>query len=460
MSHEEAAPSRDEMVTRLSRLARGMTNHAQTLFLVEQLQPSWLVRRRSILVYGLVTRLLDAAVAALGFLLVVCPVMLALDLGNENFGRQFLIYLRNLLSPALLGASAAALALWTIDLRRLDRRPATHVWQPAAGRSRLRRVLSITFDSAIAFLLGLGLVALFFEMHPDPRFSLFARDLDFQYWHTAFFFAGPTLIVGLLRRTADRLTPRDGLSDISLVETLIWSWKGFLKGVLFGILVAAAFFVLSVLVAGTVATLTTNKNFPMLLGIAGVVSSIAFGLLAMLRKAFRVGLLDIKARPNEGMRRSFANSVLVARKTFLAVVVAYLAVFGYFHTRSASDEKVTHWLVATLGSALMLGVGLALIAGHWYGGADVLRHTVLRLLLAREKTLPLRLVAFLEEATELGFVQRVGAGFMFMHRYLLEYFAGLATQAGAGDSGLAEQGSSAAAASTAVASESQPAALS
>ena len=58
-----------------------------------------------------------------------------------------------------------------------------------------------------------------------------------------------------------------------------------------------------------------------------------------------------------------------------------------------------------------------------YGGFTVLMHYVLRLWLAWRTPLPLDLVRMLDRASELGLLRRVGGGYVFLHRTLLDYFA-------------------------------------
>jgi len=61
------------------------------------------------------------------------------------------------------------------------------------------------------------------------------------------------------------------------------------------------------------------------------------------------------------------------------------------------------------------------------GGLAVLRHYVIRLLLAHVHSFPWRAPQFLEEATARILLRRVGGGYTFVHRLLLEYFATLDT---------------------------------
>ena len=64
-----------------------------------------------------------------------------------------------------------------------------------------------------------------------------------------------------------------------------------------------------------------------------------------------------------------------------------------------------------------------LIGGLITGGSACLRHFLLRLLLYRLGYAPWNYARFLDYATERLFLQKVGGGYIFIHRMLLEHFA-------------------------------------
>jgi hypothetical protein len=72
-----------------------------------------------------------------------------------------------------------------------------------------------------------------------------------------------------------------------------------------------------------------------------------------------------------------------------------------------------------------LGVGLlgALGVGLGAGGEACLRHVVLRLWLVRDGSTPWNYVGFLNYAAERIQLRKVGGGYAFIHRMLLEHFA-------------------------------------
>ena len=75
--------------------------------------------------------------------------------------------------------------------------------------------------------------------------------------------------------------------------------------------------------------------------------------------------------------------------------------------------------------ALNIGVLSALIAASLFGGSVFVKHFLLRGLLRLQHNLPWRYTRFLDHAAQLVFLRKVGGGYIFMHRLLQQYFAGL-----------------------------------
>ena len=58
-----------------------------------------------------------------------------------------------------------------------------------------------------------------------------------------------------------------------------------------------------------------------------------------------------------------------------------------------------------------------------YGGLDVVQRYVLRIILRLTGRAPWRCVHFLDYATERIFLRKVGGGYIFVHRLLMQHFA-------------------------------------
>ena len=86
-------------------------------------------------------------------------------------------------------------------------------------------------------------------------------------------------------------------------------------------------------------------------------------------------------------------------------------------------------LLLALLVMLLIGLLLALVFGFsvWldYGGRACIQHLVLRVMLRLNGSAPLHYVRFLDYAAGCIFLRKVGGGYIFVHRLLLEYFASL-----------------------------------
>jgi hypothetical protein len=84
-------------------------------------------------------------------------------------------------------------------------------------------------------------------------------------------------------------------------------------------------------------------------------------------------------------------------------------------------------LSSVLDTDLASGLFTGLFSGLYFGGLAVLQHYVLRLILWLKGYAPLDYVRFLDYAADRIFLHKVGGGYIFIHRMLLEYFAQLDT---------------------------------
>ncbi len=129
-----------------------------------------------------------------------------------------------------------------------------------------------------------------------------------------------------------------------------------------------------------------------------------------------------KASPNQGIKLSLKNSLVV----FLVIGLIVGLSVGLFEL-FVPGLGVGHWL------AMGLNIGLAL--GLLQGGLSVIQHYALRLFLWWKEYTPLNFVKFLDQCARLTFLEKVGGGYIFIHRMLLDYFADLTPQSTKGGDG-------------------------
>jgi hypothetical protein len=124
--------------------------------------------------------------------------------------------------------------------------------------------------------------------------------------------------------------------------------------------------------------------------------------------------------PNEGIRRSARRVLLLG---FFWVSIALLSAIPSIPADPLDPNppgrlfQFVYFLYTFL--IFLLPVML------WVGGRASLQHLALRLLLVRNRAAPWKYVSFLDEATDRLFLRKIGGGYVFVHRLLLDYFADL-----------------------------------
>ncbi|NTU78809.1 MAG: hypothetical protein HGA45_05305 [Chloroflexales bacterium] len=156
----------------------------------------------------------------------------------------------------------------------------------------------------------------------------------------------------------------------------------------------------------------------------GLIFGLAGGLIIGLAAGLESGSMASGMAPNQGIMRSARHALLIGMGAGLitggTVGVGAVVINGLF---------------IGLLDALFYSLAAWLVVGLAFGGYACLSHLALRLVLWRRDALPLNLVAFLDACVGRVLLRRVGSGYIFVHRLLLEYFAALPDEADAPELG-------------------------
>jgi hypothetical protein len=115
---------------------------------------------------------------------------------------------------------------------------------------------------------------------------------------------------------------------------------------------------------------------------------------------------------------------LLLKNSLLKLVTS----FGFGLIGGLIGEFTKEGLYFGLRYGLGCGLIVWLILGLHLGSAYVIEHYALRLMLWLKGYTPLNFVKFLDHCAKLIFLKKVGGGYIFIHRMLLEYFADIPTQ--------------------------------
>lgn len=231
------------------------------------------------------------------------------------------------------------------------------------------------------------------------------------------------------------------LAVISPVEVLEWSgkrvWNGSMRaarngcigGLSFGLLLVVA---ASLTVPGSVSSLLREapgllfKFVFLFIAVLGFIGGLVGGMLGMTFDGFLTKNLDNQQRikPNLGIWRSARNACIVGFMCCGCLLALLLfCVIGYllFHVPIVTPFPSKNFLL------VLLIPSFSILFALFYGGIDCLQHLILRIVFWRWDYTPepLKYVDFLDFAVERILLRKVGGGYIFIHRFLLDYFVSL-----------------------------------
>jgi len=346
----------------LTWLAKGMHQYNQTVFLIEQLQPSWLLTRWHRVIYVLGSRLIGG--------LIVGQI-----LGIIFLGSSFAL-IEGLYFGLIFGLSIGLIDALRFErsVKNLELKQASTLWKLAAN------VLGVMMMGGLIVVLIEGVRLELGEVLNEAGIE--------------------AIIVGLifgLRRSRQTIT-----DDIQTVESLSPSWRGAMKGAAAGLIVGLFFGLIVGLFPGAMLGVRLEPrevlNDMLILGLI-------IGVIGAMFGALRRRIVDTKTYPNQGIRLSVRNGVFAGLGSGLSVGLVFALILGQ----------------SVLG--LILGLIFGLLVGLWYGGLDVIQHYSLRFLLTIIRYIPWNYSHFLDYAAERIFLRKVGGGYIFIHRLLMDHFA-------------------------------------
>lgn len=193
---------------------------------------------------------------------------------------------------------------------------------------------------------------------------------------------------------------RTFLAEVEPFETASWSSRGLLVGGAVWAVSLGVFWYVNGSLSLTAAALTAIPAYVLAIGV-GITG----------------GTITATERPNEGIRRA----VLVMGYIGLAAGLPLL-----FAGLSAS-LGVREGLIGGIVLGIM-GIGVGLGVGAAKGGFSALKHMFIRLLLAWSGQFPLHLRPWLDAGVDRVLLYRVGGGYIFIHRLLMEHIAAMTDQ--------------------------------
>jgi DNA polymerase III delta prime subunit len=218
---------------------------------------------------------------------------------------------------------------------------------------------------------------------------------------------------------------------IGLIDGLIiLLFNGLIVGLIAGLILGLIFGMIGMLFLApryilTVDSLAVNWQLVLKRLVMGLIAGVIIGLIAALIAGLFTWVISIKKQQVNQTTRPGQKLSLTIRNFFFTWLLFGLLTGLYL--------GLFMGLKSGLLKGLMYGLIEGLIAGMFYGlflygGYAIIQHYTLRLILSINKLLPWKLVPFLDYCTDLIFLRRVGGGYIFVHRLLMEHFAAMYTE--------------------------------
>jgi len=143
--------------------------------------------------------------------------------------------------------------------------------------------------------------------------------------------------------------------------------------------------------------------------------------------------IDITIRANQGIWNSFNNAIrwgfifLLISMALAGLISSVLGLFLILYEGLGNlIADVITVIAFGITGGLFFGIGTIIIipvVSLRFGGQACIQHFTLRLILYLNNYIPWNYARFLDYATERIFLQKVGGGYIFIHRMLMEHFA-------------------------------------
>ena len=125
--------------------------------------------------------------------------------------------------------------------------------------------------------------------------------------------------------------------------------------------------------------------------------------------------LNIRRHPNEGLYKGIKNGLMLGLISGLITLPFNIMLRIMIRRQDVFDLSVL------AGGALWMMICISFV----FGGIPYIKHFILRALLMYNRFAPFGYEKFLDYASSLIFLRKVGGGYEFVHSRILDYFASL-----------------------------------
>lgn len=211
---------------------------------------------------------------------------------------------------------------------------------------------------------------------------------------------------------------------IEMIDVLIWDFRGAAKTALINFIVMFVSVIIMLVVSilfldNTIQNVQENWRSILVLII---LTWFAFVYFTLPFDALSVKHIKKPTKSGELLSLTIKNSLKVIPYYSIVYGLIFTPIF-WLGSTILDPHKWASMIPEWFGSGLLFGQIIGIFSSWKFGGNSVIKHFALRTYLKINNLLPWRLVPFLDHCVDLIFLRRVGGGYIFVHRLLMEHFA-------------------------------------
>lgn len=154
----------------------------------------------------------------------------------------------------------------------------------------------------------------------------------------------------------------------------------------------------------------------------GLMPLFGFALMGLIG-GFKVSKIEVTAAPNQRIWNSARNYIFLIFVGWSFLSLFLLLITFLTNTTNTSISILNIFMLLSI--LLYFSIYFGLFVGMMIGGTTLVQHFALRTILYHKGRIPWNYARFLDYAAERLFLQKVGGGYIFIHRLLMEHFAQL-----------------------------------
>ncbi|MCU0550341.1 MAG: NACHT domain-containing protein [Leptolyngbya sp. Prado105] len=202
--------------------------------------------------------------------------------------------------------------------------------------------------------------------------------------------------------------------EIKMVETVKYSLRGIVRGLFSKYTIAIG--LIGALISTLAYSLFSSQGFAVNRAVDGLIYGLSIGLSVGAANGLRGSDIDSKTIANQGIWKSIRNAGFFTVLGGLIVGLLYGPIIQSLYPDQSFVDDLHYLFEGVVSGGLI--VGLCSDAGK-----ACIQHVILRLILHRNNYIPWNYTRFLDFASDRLLMRKIGGGYVFFHRMLLEHFA-------------------------------------